>query len=988
VPRWAQLSYTSIEGGPDRPGGWQVKETFGELDGEEEEYLRDQVDARMDVGAPLQRFPAREEIAALPRRLVYVERRAGEAGAYWHTVAAGADATGRPGNVFVHALLDRQLHDPGSRDAGSREAGSREAGQAGAARPIELWRSPDWLCPFGADDVDRSVLQPIDAPRPGTSVSVDSVLEFVLDPGYWRVGMLSVLLDAVDAVLAGGPRVVLGTVSPDSAAMWIGAISYLMPAGLSRRLGFSTYERAARLDAAWRRGVGLAAVPVGDVDQLRDPNVVVLNELEDVQLGDLGDLPHRSAAGSVVTVTEWSVIARVALLDFNVAERLLKELDSVAARVECRGSKPAWALAMAVAGAPEVFRDALSEAAAVIAEGSPPGLRAAPELFTRASEVVDRRTESAKGAWELLQRTRSPGAALSEMVLHNYIRRAFEEADWLDQPDGVPAKRLSAPDPGLLAVARSKAVELCAGTRGSSGGVEEQVGLWAHALRLVDFAVRSGVLQPRQEAPDRADDPFVDLLLAGAVKGLLLLPKWASGLTGTVGPLGEEALAGYVRPLLCEALDRDPPDATVQHFAPEMYGWLFPLTGRAVPAQEAPAHEAPAQEGPGAPVALVGPPVTSCSGRVDLHLLEIEHATGVARRYEGVDAAELQSWRLFAVRGLLQRDRRSSHARSSELCEAAEKIATDLTALDLLSVGEEFPRALSVTPLVRALQRDPWGPGVQQLAAHVYAGAPNFRADAHVRAGGGTALGDLAHLRMNVSVGGFPHGGNVVRREATEVAKALCDASEVELSRAVEEEIAVRALVALTVLLCGIPPAHAEADGPEGQAGWRRAKAQPGALVDWPRMERLAEVADSAGVEEELGHCLDEGAYDETHMLDVAIMGSPNFLGELSPICRRYGRLHGISLGGGTASVPLVDLLVRTAFQRGRVNQEYAKFEQRVDDFVRDVLGSCPQGDVAKALATCRKFAKRRWGELQGSADDAGRAKVLGALKGIVRRPQ
>ncbi|WP_308289857.1 hypothetical protein [Mycolicibacterium mageritense] len=54
--------------------------------------------------------------------------------------ARGSDSTGRPGNVFAHVVLDRTPFAAPQR------------------RPIEWWRSPQWVRPFGAAAVGRATI--------------------------------------------------------------------------------------------------------------------------------------------------------------------------------------------------------------------------------------------------------------------------------------------------------------------------------------------------------------------------------------------------------------------------------------------------------------------------------------------------------------------------------------------------------------------------------------------------------------------------------------------------------------------------------------------------------------------------------------------------------------------------------------------------------------------------------------------------------------
>ena len=143
--RYGQLAYTSLDK-PGSAGGWQIKQVGGALSAAEAQTLVAGVRTAFDPVEPLPAYPTPEQLERGPRRLAYRRIDARSAG-YWHTVPAGSDSTGRPGNVFAHAVLDR------TPDAAPRH------------RPIQWWRSPQWVCPYGAAAVARAVL-PDEAPGP------------------------------------------------------------------------------------------------------------------------------------------------------------------------------------------------------------------------------------------------------------------------------------------------------------------------------------------------------------------------------------------------------------------------------------------------------------------------------------------------------------------------------------------------------------------------------------------------------------------------------------------------------------------------------------------------------------------------------------------------------------------------------------------------------------------------------------------------------
>lgn len=454
TPRYGQLAYTSFDAAGS-VGGWQVKETSGGLTPDETQLLLAGVRTVFRPVEPSPAFPTPEQLEQGPRRLAYC--RTEQAGAaFWHTVPAGSDSTGRPGNVFAHALLDR-TPDP-------------------RQRAIELWRSPQWLRPYGAAAVARAALTDVE-PTPGEVVTKDSVVAFALDTDTWRLATLFGLLDAVAGALDGGPPVVLGVESADSAAQWIGLLSFLMSPGTATHLSFSTFDRADQLSPHDCHVV--SAVPIADLAAVPS-GMVAISETETVSLGELGGEPHRTAGGHSVAVTPWSAMAQVALLDPGSARRLLDDIDGIADQVRDDGLHPAWPMAMAVTGRVE-FADAEVEAHEVIAAHSPPGIAvgsgAARTIASVLSAAVGTTTAD---AWRAVQELPAgPGAVFADTT---YLCRAIADDTWLSQIGPIPlGPRLfhGKPPPPPLRAAIGTAL---AGGRGPE-----------RVLRVVDLLLRAGV---------------------------------------------------------------------------------------------------------------------------------------------------------------------------------------------------------------------------------------------------------------------------------------------------------------------------------------------------------------------------------------------------------------------------------------------------------------------------------------------------------------
>ncbi|MGV0743550.1 GAP1-N2 domain-containing protein [Mycolicibacterium sp. XJ870] len=461
--RYGQLAYTSFDAAGS-VGGWQVKETSGGLTPEETQLLLAGV---RTVFRPVDQppdFPTPEQLEQGPRRLAY--RRTDQSGAaYWHTVPAGSDSTGRPGNVFAHVLLDR------TPDTIPRK------------RAIEWWRSSYWLQPYGATAVARAVLTDTN-PTPGAAVTKDSVVQFALDDATWRLATLFGLLDAVAAALDGGAPVAFGVQSADSAAQWIGLLSFLMSPGTAADLSFSTFDRADQVSV--HSGQLLSAVPIADLTGV-PPGVVAISETETLSLGELGGEPHRTAGGHSVAVTPWSAMAQVVMLDPGSARQLLDDIDTIAQQVRDVGLHPAWPMAMAVAGRAE-FADAEAEAHEVIAEHSPPGIAVGSSAARTISSVLSAAVGTTTAdAWQAVHELKAgPGAVFADTT---YLCRAIADDDWLAQSDPIPLGPRPFHGKPIPPPLRSAIGGALAPDRGPD-----------RLLRVIDLLLRAGVEDERLRA--------------------------------------------------------------------------------------------------------------------------------------------------------------------------------------------------------------------------------------------------------------------------------------------------------------------------------------------------------------------------------------------------------------------------------------------------------------------------------------------------------
>jgi hypothetical protein len=466
-PRYGQLSYTSYDVA-GTAGGWQVKQTTGELTADETELLVAGVRTVFHAVEPLPAYPTPEDCERGPRRLAY-RRTPDDAGAFWHTVPAGADSTGRPGNVFAHVVLDRRPDD------------------GVGHRPIQLWRSPAWVRPYGAGAVARAAI-PKDPPATAGLVTKDSVLAFVMDTSTWRLGTLCGLLDAVLAAMDGGPPVVLGTDSDEHAAQWIGLVSFLMSPGTATSLGFSTFDRADQVSANARNGQHLTAVPLADLAAL-PPHVVVIDETAMLSMGELDGEPHRTPAGQTIEVTPWSAMVQVTLVDAESGSVVIDDIVRYAAEAGDHGLHPAWPMAMSVLHRDD-FADARDEANAIIGRFSPTGLSTESALGQAVSGALAELVGSSTAqAWRAVQQ--APGGRAAEHADVVYLCRAIGDPDWLAQVAMIPVSPRNYAEravPSELSAAIGPALD-----RAAAAGPEP-------LARLVDLLLRAGVRDERLAA--------------------------------------------------------------------------------------------------------------------------------------------------------------------------------------------------------------------------------------------------------------------------------------------------------------------------------------------------------------------------------------------------------------------------------------------------------------------------------------------------------
>lgn len=856
--RFAQLTYSSFDRGYGTGGGWQVKDARGGLTQEEREYLASQVSTQFDWPVPVPRFPTPEEVEALPRRLVHGPVSRGGS-AYWHTAPAGPDAAGRPGNVFAHVLLDRT---PGAPDP--------------ALRPTDLWQAAHWLCPFGPIHVHEAGLEGVpDPPWGETDRHRAEVLDFLSGPG--RSGVLQVLVDAVTAALDRGPPVVLGTSTARAGGMWIAAVSHLMSAGTSRRFHWSTSERAESLAYAWSRGLHLAVVPSGDLAQLAyHDGAVIIDENESPELGDLGDLdgprPHRTAAGSEVTVTEWSVIVQVVLQSERPADVLaLQDRIAVAMgdRDQDRPLHPAWPMAMAVVGLPDGLADAEQEAFALVARASPRGIEAKPALVEPISAFLARSVgPTTAGALAAVRGAGSESWLVRRLRTDLYLRRALDDVAWLTRPEGVdlPPTGIGPRPPEDALVAHAHRAILLAQQRAAEQAAVEPVvrsnpvAAAAAAVRLLDLTVRARLLDPadaRQqqvtEAACRLVQGLVDPVLADVVLG----PELAR----SVGPVAEMTQSVFVRPAVRRRLAGSN-GRPGQRVAPAVLRWLYPVS----PTSPRPEDLTP-----------IRPP--------DPVLLELAaQVTHVV--------ADPSSFRLLALTGVLMRLRDGEPAEP----DLDHLLAGPVwSARDLRAAVAAFGPAVIARPVVRTLVSSPAGAELNDLIEEL--GRVPDQGPEH-------AVDVVFHAaRMRYVAGGWSWDpAERARDRALELLSLMRELSATTLAEDIADidaEVLASVLVAYIVqTICA--PAIAATFTPLG-----------------PQLRQAGDrTRSTCGPVDMLCRCIDRAVLSDADVVVAALAGISDAIWAGSGPQVQLAALARFTSGNGESSEPLLDRVVRIRLQR------------------------------------------------------------------------
>ncbi|QHN33670.1 GAP1-N2 domain-containing protein [Gordonia pseudamarae] len=525
----AQLTYTSFDDGSG-PGGWQIKQVVGQLHQAEQDVLIKRIPTVFDLEPRLPQFPTQNQIDSRPGRLSY--QMLDGSGAYWHTVDAGRDASGRPGNVFAHVAVDR------------RPVAAR------ADRPIVRWRSADWLIPYGPVNVAAATIDGQGLPRPNPEINLVSAVQFLLGQAIDRQGVFRVLLDAVARALAGGPSVVLLTADPGSpqsgspgqstAARWIAAVSFFLPLSVAQRFSWATHDGLEYAEADIGRGVHLIAMPrTADPEPGRPTGAVVIDEAEVPDLGDLGST-HGVARGEV-PVGLLSVLAEGVLADEHIAISVLTRCEEVAEEFADGTLTPLWPLAIAVEEVPDLA-EFHADALRAIAEDAPDGVNRVPWAARRVATAREANPRTADQLLAEFVQAHEHGGPVDARGIR-FLAAVIADPRWVvtGPVESVPSVRVVD-----LTVLRPDLDERIAALAGRRGG-EDSAGLLTEGLRLAEVIDRVAL---RGDEFDRISNELVGALDVSGLGEFFWEPQqnWPVGLAPTL--IGPDVRAGYVRPLL------------------------------------------------------------------------------------------------------------------------------------------------------------------------------------------------------------------------------------------------------------------------------------------------------------------------------------------------------------------------------------------------------------------------------------------------------
>jgi hypothetical protein len=558
-----QLTFTSFDTPGGGGGGWQVKQESPGLRPDERALALQHVAAELNPVVPVPRFPSDREIEQFPRAFVLHIAEGDELSAVFvHSAMAGPDGSGRPGNVFNHVIIDRGLQ--------GRLAGPEPV------RPVQLWRSPDWLTPYGPEQV-REASFGDEAPRPGP-VERQAVAAFLAASATPRLNGLGALLDAAAAVcLEDAPDVVVIADDVDEGVLWLASVMFFASPTWSGRdvLTFSTFERAgdlnyrgtrARFSVVLRSDLGNATLPPDLVRCVLDPS----------RQAPADDAGWPTVDGRRVRRTSWSILASaVAAQGQPLIEDRLLALDELSGlNPDAADGWPWWALAMAV-GELEELSSAWPVAAQVVLTQTVAGAQLDDETRRLRGRLVQALAGTSPAAlWDLLEPMAAAGGDpdLLADVYEQYLAQVSDR-EALCAPDPPRALEHLA-EPLRNYVLSRAAMPLIAQIPLLHAHVSADWALWA--LRFLDLCFRVG-LQVQEDSGQELQE-----VLRRVAAVVNVRDEFAQSLVDRVGPLhpGTAAIVAAELGELLDSIARSSPQEAL--LDPEIARWLAEPLGNGV----------------------------------------------------------------------------------------------------------------------------------------------------------------------------------------------------------------------------------------------------------------------------------------------------------------------------------------------------------------------------------------------------------------------
>lgn len=314
-----QLIYGSADQIAGRQvGGWGVLHASPGLQQETSRRLLPLVSVALPHTLP--QFPSVQQLAG--RAVRFRLDPVGTQYAACHSVEAGSDHTGRPGNVISHCA--RITAVPG-------------------VRPVDWFFSPGWLAPYGPRQIAEAAL-PAELPAPGGWQ--ESAAWVIAEPG--RVARLRWIVDVALEILMRHRLLVLRSPSTEEAARWVSLLSWMLDPAMAGQLRLRIGEDAvsARAEAAVTPAiVAITSEPGPDPWPVPIVDTSLLLDAGEAHRTGVWTLP----TGASFPVSSIQVAADLVYAPAEVAQAVFAQRDAFAARAATIG---AFAARSSAIGAP------------------------------------------------------------------------------------------------------------------------------------------------------------------------------------------------------------------------------------------------------------------------------------------------------------------------------------------------------------------------------------------------------------------------------------------------------------------------------------------------------------------------------------------------------------------------------------------------------------------------------------------------------------